>query len=50
MKLGLLEHLRQRPDLLLEDIGCHSAQIVRYPYYAAKVAGAQAAGGADRAS
>ncbi len=30
------------------DVGCDSAEIVRYPYYAAKVAGAVAAGAADR--
>ena len=30
------------------DVGCHSTDIVRYPYYAAKVAGAVADGRVDR--
>ncbi|MFO7899160.1 MAG: ribose 5-phosphate isomerase B [Planctomycetota bacterium] len=30
------------------DVGCHSEEIVRYPYYARKVAGAVARGEADR--
>ena len=34
--------------ILCEDLGCDSEDIVRYPYYAAKVAGAIAEGRAER--
>lgn len=42
-KLEILEHLKQR-GFEIEDIGCHSTDIVRYPHYAKAVALAVAAG------
>ena len=39
LKTKIVEYLRQR-DIPVKDIGCQSEDIVRYPYYAAKVAGA----------
>ena len=37
LKLQLVEHLTSR-GYTVEDIGSHSTKIVRYPYYASKVA------------
>ena len=45
-KLALVKHLQER-CVSVTDIGCHSAEIVRYPYYAARVAGAIQRGEAD---
>lgn len=45
LKMVLLQHLTDK-GFELEDVGSHSNQIVRYPYYAAKVAAA-VAGDAD---
>ena len=39
LKLALIKHL-QDEGYAVEDVGSHSDEIVRYPYYAAKVAGA----------
>ncbi len=39
LKLVILKHLEQQ-GYAIEDVGSHSDQIVRYPYYAAKVANA----------
>lgn len=37
LKLAIMKHLKEQGNAV-EDIGCHSDEIVRYPYYAAKVA------------
>lgn len=37
LKMALIEHLKEQ-GYAVEDIGSHSDEIVRYPYYAAKVA------------
>ncbi len=42
-----MEHLKVR-GLEYIDVGCDSTDIVRYPYYAAQVAGAISKGEADR--
>lgn len=47
LKKALADHLKER-DYLIEDIGSHSSEIVRYPYYASRVAVAVANGSADR--
>jgi ribose 5-phosphate isomerase B len=47
LKQGLVEHL-YRTGFSVVDIGCDSPEIVRYPYYAAKVARAIALQEADR--
>ncbi len=39
LKTALSTHLRER-GYIVEDIGSHSEEIVRYPYYASKVANA----------
>jgi ribose 5-phosphate isomerase B len=44
LKLALVNHLQEK-GYLVEDIGCHSEDIVRYPYYASKVARAVSADG-----
>lgn len=47
LKTKLVEHLHKR-GLEVHDVGCAGTEIVRYPYYAAEVAGAVAAGQAER--
>jgi ribose 5-phosphate isomerase B len=47
MKLQLLEHLKGR-NIPCSDAGCDSSEIVRYPYFAAKVAGAVSRGEIQR--
>lgn len=47
LKTKILEYLDQH-DIPYNDVGCHSTDIVRYPYYVAKVAGAVSSGEADR--
>jgi ribose 5-phosphate isomerase B len=47
LKLVILEHLKQK-GLAYHDVGTDSTAIVRYPYFAAKVAGAVAKGEAER--
>lgn len=37
LKIALVKHLKEK-GYIIEDVGCHSRAIVRYPYYAAKVA------------
>ncbi|MFW6159163.1 MAG: ribose 5-phosphate isomerase B [Planctomycetota bacterium] len=46
-KVQLVEHLESGGAEVI-DVGCDSEDIVRYPYYARKVAGAVARGEADR--
>jgi len=48
LKLSIIERLKERPDIEVIDIGCDSEDIVRYPFYAAKIAQAVADGTADR--
>lgn len=36
LKRAIVDHLKAK-GYTVEDIGCHSAEIVRYPYYAAAV-------------
>ena len=47
LKLKVKEHLAEK-GLCCHDFGSHSVQIVRYPYYAAKVAQAISRGEAER--
>ena len=47
LKLALVNHLREK-GYQVEDIGSHSKDIVRYPYYAAIVANAVLSGKAWR--
>ncbi len=47
LKLHILELLRQR-GIAYHDVGTGSIEIVRYPYFAAEVAGAVARGSAKR--
>lgn len=47
LKQSVMESLRNR-SLEVHDAGCHSTEIVRYPYYAAQVAAAILRGDADR--
>ena len=47
LKLRIVEHLRQK-GYSVHDVGSHSTEIVRYPYYAAEVAGAVSRGEARR--
>lgn len=47
LKKALAGHLTER-NYLIEDIGSHSRKIVRYPYYASRVAAAVANGNAHR--
>jgi ribose 5-phosphate isomerase B len=46
-KLEIINHLQER-GVELEDVGCDSTEIVRYPRYARTVAGAVARGEFDR--
>lgn len=47
LKLQVMEYLRSR-SIPVQDAGCHSTEIVRYPYYAAKVVEAITRGAARR--
>lgn len=47
LKLQILEYLK-RKGIPYNDVGTGSAEIVRYPYFAAKVAGAVSRGLAER--
>lgn len=47
LKRHLVAHLLAR-GCTVHDVGCHSADIVRYPLYAAKVAGAVSSGAVRR--
>jgi ribose 5-phosphate isomerase B len=47
LKLQIVEHLRGKAVPIF-DAGCHSTEIVRYPYYAAQVAEAIVGGKASR--
>ena len=47
LKLRILQHLEAK-GLSVRDVGSDSADIVRYPYYAAQVAGAVSRGEATR--
>ena len=47
LKLSLLEYLKHNGYAVI-DVGSHSTQIVRYPYYAALVAGAVSSGKISR--
>jgi len=46
-KAELVEHLQEK-GIEVVDVGCGSEDIVRYPHYARKVAGAVARGDAER--
>ena len=43
LKLKIIEYLQEK-GIACKDIGCDSEEIVRYPYYAARVAGAVSKG------
>jgi ribose 5-phosphate isomerase B len=47
LKLQVIEYLKTK-ELRVHDAGCHSTEIVRYPYYAAQVAEAIVRGEAQR--
>lgn len=47
LKLQVVEHLKKK-GVAYHDAGTHSTEIVRYPYFAAEVAGAVAEGRAAR--
>jgi ribose 5-phosphate isomerase B len=47
LKLRIIEYLKDK-GYLVNDVGCDSTEIVRYPYFAAKVAGAVSRGEAAR--
>lgn len=47
LKKQIVEHLRQK-GIAVHDVGSDSEDIVRYPYYAAEVAGAVSRGKAKR--
>jgi len=47
LKMKIVEYLGQQ-GIPVRDIGCQSEDIVRYPYFAAKVAGAVSRGEAGR--
>jgi ribose 5-phosphate isomerase B len=47
LKLCIVEHLKEL-GYAVHDLGCHSTTIVRYPYYAARVAYAVSMGKAKR--
>lgn len=47
MKVQLVTFLQER-EYEVVDVGCHSTDIVRYPYYAAQVAGAVSRGEIQR--
>jgi ribose 5-phosphate isomerase B len=47
LKLQIVEHLASK-GIAVHDVGCDSTDVVRYPYYAAEVAGAVSRGQAAR--
>lgn len=47
LKQSIMEHLKKR-EIAYVDIGSGTEEIVRYPYYAAKIAGAVSRGETDR--
>ena len=47
LKLQIIRHLKDK-GLAYKDVGTGSAEIARYPYFAAEVAGAVSSGAADR--
>jgi len=47
LKLELVAWLREQ-QIAVHDLGCHSTEIVRYPYYAAAVASRVSAGTGER--
>lgn len=47
LKLRIIEYLKDK-GYHVNDVGCDSTEIVRYPYFAAKVAGAVSRGEAAR--
>ncbi len=47
LKLHIVEHLAGK-GIAVHDVGCDSTDVVRYPYYAAEVAGAVSRGRAAR--
>jgi len=47
LKLQIIDYLNKK-QIPYYDVGCDSTDIVRYPYYAAKVAGAVSKGEAER--
>ncbi len=47
LKAEIIEYLKEK-NIEVEDVGSDSGEIVRYPYYAAKVAGAVSRGEAER--
>ncbi|WP_372999744.1 ribose 5-phosphate isomerase B [Lutispora sp.] len=47
LKVQILEYLHKK-GIEYKDVGCSSTEIVRYPYYANKVAGAVSSGECDR--
>jgi ribose 5-phosphate isomerase B len=47
LKLQILDHLKKK-GVHVYDAGCHSTEMVRYPYYAAQVAEAILRGDASR--
>lgn len=47
LKLAIIEHLAEQ-NIHFRDVGSHSGEIVRYPYYAAQVAGAISRGEVER--
>jgi ribose 5-phosphate isomerase B len=47
LKLQIIEYLKEK-NIPYVNVGCDSTEIVRYPYYAAKVAGAVSKGEAER--
>ncbi len=47
LKLEIIDHLKKR-GIPVHDVGCDSTEIVRYPYFAAKVAGAISRGEISR--
>lgn len=47
LKVAIVKRLEEK-GLTVNDVGCHSTAICRYPYFAAQVAGAVSAGRARR--
>jgi ribose 5-phosphate isomerase B len=48
LKRDILRYLSQNKNIEITDIGTDSEEVARYPYYAAKVAGAVSRGRTDR--
>jgi ribose 5-phosphate isomerase B len=47
LKLQIIEYFKEK-GIKYKDVGCSSTEIVRYPYYANKVAGAVSSGECER--